>query len=265
MVACTGLAFAAGFAGAASAASAPDHVPQAGNWEGSGPHGLPLSFSLVSLGGRLRATSIAVGAPLACPPRARDAEGVPLSLVNYSGPGGTTGQPDGSAMLSGEVPGRGRIAQLTGYFTSPTAGTFSLQVNSTVGCGWPRRTLTWHVHRAGRRRVGDGVWTASLRGQGISSGTVKVTVAGLGRVVRSFRTAYTCRSAAATGNGGFAAVPAYEFIRPDGSFYSPLHGNALKGHRTLWSGRFTRNRGLVGTLEIFDPCAGGVVPLRFQR
>lgn len=240
-------------------------VPQAGDWEGSGPHGLPLSFSLASRGGQLLATAIAVGAPLTCPPTKRDAEGVPLSRVSYSGPGGATRFPDGSAALSGRAPSRGQPAYLTGRFTSSSTGTFSLQVSSAVSCGWPTQTLTWQVHRTRRRRVGDGRWTAKLIGHDIVSGSVAVTVAGLGRVVRSFRTKYRCQSATATGNGGFAAVPAYEFIRPDGSFYSPLHGNPLSGHRTLWSGRFTRAKGLAGVLEIFDACAGRVVRLRFER
>lgn len=257
-----GLLLAGAFASATALASSA--TPAAGNWEGVGSHGLPLSFSLHRHNGRLVATAIAVGAPLTCPARKRDAEAIPLSNVAYSGPGGATGQASGTAVLSGAVPGRSQTARLTGQFSTPTTGTFSLPVHSKVGCGWPTRTLVWQVQRAGRERIRDGVWKASLTGSGITSGSATIRVAAKGRVVRSFKSSYTCESATIAGNGGFTAAPAYEFIRPDGRFYSPLHGNSLNGHRTLWSGRFTDGGKLSGTLLIYDTCAGKIVPLQFQ-
>lgn len=262
--ACIGLLVGAGFL-AGSSALASQAVPEAGNWEGVGPHNLPLSFSLSRRGGRLVATSVVVGAPLTCPPNERDAEAVPLARVAYSGPDGGSSEAGDSATLSGVVPGRHQHALLPGQFSSSTSGTFALQVNSTVGCGWPSQTLTWQVHRVRRSRVGDALWSARLHGRGITSGHVEVGVAGNGRVVRSFRATYDCRSSSSSGKGGFDVSPAYEFVRPGGRFFSPLHGNALRGRRTLWSGRFTRARGLVGILSIYDTCTRRIVLLRFRR
>ena len=83
-------------AAARTAAVAASAVPQAGDWEGTGPHGLPLSFELARHGGHIVATSLAVGYPASCPALARDTEGVPLTSPAYAGPAGTTGPAAGA-------------------------------------------------------------------------------------------------------------------------------------------------------------------------
>jgi hypothetical protein len=176
-----------------------------------------------------------------------------------------SGQTNRLAVLSGRVPRSQHVARITGEFTTSRSGTFSIQVKRKVGCGWPYPTLTWQVHRAARERITDGTWTASLTAPDITSGRVKLIVAGHGRVVRFFRSFYNCQTATVSSQGGFAAAPAYEFIRPNGSFYSPLHGNSLHGHRTTWGGWLTSAGKLTGTLSIHDSCTGQLMHAHFQR
>lgn len=250
----------------ASVARATALVPLSGDWEGSGAHGLPLSFSLARRGGHLVATSLSLGAPSVCPANARDTKVLALTDVAYAGPGGARGAGGsaGASALSGLIAGQAVRASLTGTFTSRRAGTFSLQVRSEVGCGWPQHTLTWAVHPAIRRPVPDGTWSAQLSGPGISAGAVTIVVRGAGRVIESLRGSLRCQTSTEVGAISVDATPAYEFIRPDGSFYSPLAGNAIKGHSTLWSGRFTSGHRLTGTLSIYDSCTRQLVRAGFR-
>lgn len=245
-------------------AGASSPVPLAGNWEGRGPHGLPLSFALAQRHGHLVVTSIALGAPWACPATRRDAEAIPLSDVAYSGPGSSQGSA-GGAVLSGRVPGRAHISVLRGEFTSPRTGTFSIRVKSTVGCGWPTENLTWQVRRAPRIHLVDGPRVAPLTAPGITAGRVRVFVAAEGRVVESIRTRFNCETDTETITGGFDLSPAYELIRPHGHFFSPLSRNSFDGHRALWSGRLSRGGALSGTVRIYDPCSGQVLDATFSR
>lgn len=113
--------------------------------------------------------------------------------------------------------------------------------------------------------IADGTWMAPLSGPGITTGTVKLVVAGDGRVVQSFSSSFSCESDSVTSAIKFADTPAYDFIRSNGSFYSPLHGNLVHGHDTTWNGSFGAGGGLSGTLRIYDPCTGGVVAAHFLK
>ncbi len=239
-------------------------VPQAGDWEGIGPDGLPLSFNLAHRGGHLVATSMAIGYPASCPAVARDAEAVPVDHPAYAGPG--AGQSNGSstAMLSGRIRRSTQPVVLRGAFSGPRTGTFSVQIQQHVGCGWPDQTLTWTVRRSNRAQVGDGTWTGPLTAPGLINANVRLVVDEQGRVVDSFTTFFTCLTAAAQGNTNFRAVPAFEFIRSDGSFSSPLDGGRVKGRPTTWHGRFLPNGSLTGTLTIFDDCTNHLIRARFS-
>jgi hypothetical protein len=250
----------------ASAASG-GTVPLPGSWEGNGPHGVPLSFKLVRRGGHLVLTSLAAGSPATCPALPRDAEAVPLASVSYAGPGGVTGV--GSSLLppvalSGRVPARTQRIFVRGSFSSPGSGTLSVPIQKNLGCGWPDSTITWSVHRARRRDVADGTWTGPLTAQGLINGNVRLVVAEEGRVIQSFTTFFTCLTDTQQGNTTVRAVPAFEFIRPDGSFYSPLTGTLVRGHNTTWSGRFSAAGTLTGTLKIFNDCTNRVIKARFS-
>ena len=62
-------------------------TPVLGDWEGVGPHGLPLSFNLARVRGRVTISDLTVGDPLLCPGRLAptNANGYPQAL--YLGPG----------------------------------------------------------------------------------------------------------------------------------------------------------------------------------
>lgn len=259
---CAGIAATAAVVAVAVAAAptqARSHrvVPRTGDWEGVGAHRLPLSFELVRRHRRIAAGNITLGSPFWCPADERDAESVPLFATAYAGPGGpraSGGSSKASAVLSGRVPGGSTTASLTGDFTSAQSGTFTLQVDRSVGCGWPAGSLTWQVHAAQRPRVPDGTWTATVSGPDITRGTVRLRVVGQGRVVNSVSASCRCQTATSVGSTSFKTSPAYEFIRPGGDFYSPQTGNTVGGHITTWSGRFSGGGALTGTLNIYDAC-----------
>lgn len=256
---------AAAMAGSAGAATG-SAVPLAGNWEGSGPHGAPLSFSLVRTGDRIVATSLVVGYPSSCPALGRDAEAVPLDGPVYAGPGGR-GTP-GSAVLppvslSGQIPGSSQQVFVRGSFSRPGAGVLSVQIKKKIGCGWPDTTLTWKIHRASRRIIEDGTWTGPLSASGLINANVRIVVGAQGRVVDSFTSFFTCITDTSQGNTIFRSSPAFDFVRPDGSFLSPLTSALLGGHRTTWSGRFSSRGALTGSLTVFDDCTNRLIRASF--
>lgn len=253
-------------ASVSTASASGSAAPLPGNWEGSGPHGVPLSFRLVRQAGHLVLTSLAAGSPAACPVLPRDAEAVPLFGLSYAGPGGATSV--GSSVLppvvlSGRIPATTQRVFLRGAFSSPGSGRLSVQIQKKFHCGWPERILTWSVHRRTRRKVADGTWTGPLTATGLINGNVRLSVSEQGRVVDSFTSFFTCLTNTQQGNTTFRSVPAFEFIRRDGSFYSLLTGTRLHGHNTTWSGRFSASGKLTGTLSIFDDCTNRVIRASF--
>lgn len=265
-----GLALSIGLLAAANAAPAGaasgSAVPLVGNWEGTGPHGVPLSFNLVRQGGSVVATSVAVGYPASCPAVGRDAEAVPLDNPLYAGPGGRTSP--GSAVLppvslSGQVAGSAQQVFVRGSFTNPRTGALSIQIQKRIGCGWPDTTLTWGVHHASRRPVADGTWTGPLTAHGLINANVRFVVGEQGRVIDSFTSFFTCITDTQQGNTTFRSSPAFDFIRPDGSFFSPLTSALLRGHRTTWSGRFSQSGKLTGGLTVFDDCTNHLIKASF--
>jgi hypothetical protein len=252
-------------ASVSTASASGSATPLPGNWEGTGPHGVPLSFNLVRQGGHLVLTSLAAGSPATCPALPRDAEAVPLAGVSYAGPGGATGSGTANlpVTLSGRIPASAQRVFLRGAFVSPGAGTLSVPIQKKLSCGWPDGTLTWSVHRSPRRKITDGTWFGPLTAPGLINGNVRLSVSAQGRVVQSFTSFFTCLTDTQQGNTTFRSVPAFDFIRRDGSFYSPLTGTRLHGHTTTWSGRFTASGTLTGTLSIFDDCTNRVIRAKF--
>lgn len=266
--------WAGGLAQAEARAPRGSSVPVAGDWEGTGSDGIPLSFELVRRSGRVVATSIALGSPNSCPADARDSDAIPLQKVGYAGPGGvdSTGFFGSSptATLSGKLSDDPSfIALIQGRFTTPRTGTFEARTKPPNGCGgWPKSIIKWKVHRAARRVVPDASWAAELSGPGISSGTIGVVVAGKGRVVSSFTGSLTCNDTdrqgiEQQGNESFGSTPAYLFIHPDGNFHSPLKADAINGLPTTWDGTFSPSGALTGTLSVWDPCTNGPVNTTF--
>jgi hypothetical protein len=248
-------------------AAAPSAVPEAGNWEGTGPDGLPLSFELARRGGHVVATALAAGYPGGCPAVGRDAEAVPLANPVYAGPGGNAGAgvfgSSPPAVLAGRMPGSKQQVNLSGSFSTARSGAFSIKVSKPVGCGWPDTTLTWRVHRAARRPVADATWTGPLTATGLINGNVRLVVGSQGRVIESFTTFFTCVTDTTQGNTSFRAVPAFEFIRPGGGFESPLNGGDVHGHPTTWTGSFSGAGRLSGSVRIFDDCTNQLIQAHF--
>lgn len=248
---------------AVSPASAAAATPQAGDWEGTGPHGLPLSFQLIHRGGHVLATALAVGYPGNCPALARDAEAIPLANPAYTGPGGQAAAgSSASVVLAGRTP-QSQPVYLSGSFSSGRTGSLSIKISKPVGCGWPNSTLSWQVHRATRRPVADGTWTGPLTATGLINGNVRLVVGAQGRVIESFASFFTCITDTEQGNTNFRASPAYDFVGPGGAFSSPLNGGAVKGHPTTWSGRFSASGTLAGTVTIFDDCTNQTIRAHF--
>jgi hypothetical protein len=270
VVALVALAAAAvvGVAPAWARSTRPASVPHVGDWEGSGPHGIPLSFELVRRHGRVVATSIAFGAPTSCPATPRDTEVLPLFRVAYHGPGGapanvllTGGLP---VTLSGKAPDHLGGLLIAGTFTTHRRGWFRVtSARTRLHCGWPTGARIWRVHLAHRRPVKDASWTAPLTGAGITGGSVDLAIVGQGRAVRSFAGQLDCQSSSEQGTESFGANPAYEFVRADGSFYSPQDTNLIQGVPTLWKGTFSATGALSGTLRIYDPCTKAPTQLSF--
>jgi hypothetical protein len=239
-------------------------VPVAGDWEGSGPHGLPLSYELVRRGGHVVATAVTIGYPLGCPANERDSEAVPLSSVSYAGPGGLHSagflEPSTTAKLSGHFPtaSGGYPALVTGKLNTPRSAILTAGTDDTVGCGWPRHKLTWTAHPTRRQHVPDGKWTAVISGGGLA-GTVSLSTAGDGRVIASFAASYSFACQGNTVGGNVHSAPAYVFIKPNGTFASPEHINFVNGVPTTWSGTFSRAGGVSGNFTTGGGCENAAI------
>jgi hypothetical protein len=236
-------------------------APVTGNWEGTGPHGLPLSFALSSRHGKIIATNVALGFPISCPAQSRDADTVPLSGLTYRGPGATAADPlDPETIVIVGRNGRTNY-KLSGILSSSRAGAFSTLTNEHIGCGWPTHNLSWSVKPVRRRSVADGVWRGTMSGGGAHGGTVRVTVTGGGRVSTSFAGSLTC---AGGEEQGFSSNGSNEFISANGVFRSVLPGQELNGVRIGYSGTFDGHGHLNGTATVPSPCTGRAARVSFR-
>lgn len=253
---------------------APPVIPVAGDWEGTGTDGIPLSFELKRRHGHVIATAVTLGSQGSCPANGRDAEAVPLERVGYAGDGGRyrvglSASPT-AASLTGRLSYDQKFtASISGHFTSPRAGTFETTPFPRSSCGWPTKLIVWKVHAAKRRAVRDGGWTAQLSGQEVTSGALQLSVVGGGRVLKSVSGNFNCQYTDSYGNlhqdnESFDANPAYEFIQDTGVFYSPVDSNLANGYPTTWEGTFSAGGGLSGTLDVYNPCTQGPTQMTFS-
>jgi hypothetical protein len=191
-----------------------------GNWEGVGPQGLPLSFSLTRARGRVTLSNLTIGDPLFCSGRLAPTNALGYERALYIGPGALpqvrlNWHPDEIAIRVGM--GAPFAPELNGRLLGRREMTLSepAPANQRPGCGWPSRRLTWRVAPAKRTPVTAGEWTGTVGVPG-GGGTVLVKVAPSGRAVELFRVAVQC----ATGGGSFEVGPAAvgEFISAEGAF-----------------------------------------------
>ncbi len=242
---------------AAAPRSAP--APALGDWEGIGPHGLPFSFNLKRVDGRITISDLTPGDPLYCPGHLQPTNAYFYSRATYIGPGALpvvriNWQPDEILIRVGR--GTPFEPQWDGRLLDPRMATLSTPAptNEPKGCGWPSKRLTWRLAPAKRVPVRPGVWTGAVTVPG-GSGTVSVTVMPSGRIVQRFKVSVDCPS----GGGGFSVGPAKvgDFIAADGTFEDANRPASFQG-------RFTTEGTLTGRLTASLPESCGARSFAFE-
>jgi hypothetical protein len=252
----------------AGVADARVRSPVLGNWEGRGPHGLPLSLRFVRRHGRVDVRNLVIGYGLSCPANRAHTEAVDYP-AGYIGPGA----PSPFLKFFG-VPASGFLIQLQGAanatttlegrLTSRRRGTLSMPAPTNMTpeerrC-WPRRVDRWRIRARHRRRVADGTWTGSVSAADSPAltGTVTVGVSARGRELSEFSISYECGSG--PGGSGISTKPAYEFIDSKGAFAGPPTHQSVNGVPTTWQARFGTDGVLRGTFSSWDGCTPGPGP-----
>jgi hypothetical protein len=233
-------------------------APALGNWEGHGPHGLPLSFRFVRHHPHVGVRDLVVGAGVSCPAQRSSAEAVAYSAV-YLGPGrpspflDTFNIPANGFLI--ELQGAGNFGSLERRLKNRRRGSLSMAAPSNAPSCWPQRTDRWKIRHRTRSAVQDGSWAGSVSLAGTSSvtGTVSVGVSAGGRELDEFSLSYRCGPQG--GGGGVTTKPAYEFIDATGSFAGPPDHQILIGIATTWRGHFGIDGLLDGTFTTANLCS----------
>lgn len=236
-----------------AAASAPAR-PALGDWEGLGPHGLPLTFVLGSRHGRIVLSHLAVGFPLNCPGKPTPIVAVAYKAGSYGGPGSPprvrlpSWKPR-DMLVEGYNPAGPpgtTFVELDGRLLARRQAVLSMGISPRVPkhCGWPAKRVMWTLRPQHRVAVAAGTWTGAVTVPG-GTGTVTVKVGAAGRVVDLFKIEITCTPGG--GGGGFSAgPPAEEFISATGAFEGWGYAH--------WRGRFGADGVLNGTFVPGDQC-----------
>lgn len=231
--------------------------PALGNWEGRGPHGLPLSYRFVRSHGHVEVRDLVIGYGFSCPPKRANAEAV-LYSAGYIGPGRpspflkTFHIPVNGFLI--DLQGATTFGTLEGRLTRRSRGRLSMSAPKSTPRCWPRKTNRWKIRRRSRRVVRDGTWAGTVTQADDPSitGTLEVGVAAHGRELSSFSLSYTCGPGG--GGGGITTSPAYEFIDTGGVFAGPPTHQIVNGVPTTWSGRFGTDKVLRGTFTTANQC-----------
>jgi hypothetical protein len=249
----------------AGPAAARVRAPVLGDWEGRGPHGLPLSLRFVRRHGRVDVRDLVIGYGLSCPANRSHTEAVDYP-AGYLGPGATS-----PFLKFFDIPANGFLIQLQGaaYATTTLEGRLRSRRRGTLSMKaptdmtpeerrcWPTRVDRWRIRARHRLRVSEGTWTGSVSAAGLPelTGTVTVGVTAGGRELSEFSIDYQCGSA--PGGSGISTKPAYEFIDAKGAFAGPPTHQSVNGVPTTWSGRFGTDGVLRGTFSSWDGCTPG--------
>lgn len=232
--------------------------PALGNWEGRGPHGLPLSFRFVRSHRHVGVSDLVIGYGLGCPAMRSSAEAVAYS-AGYIGPGrpspflNTFHIPANGFLI--DLQGATMFGTLEGRLEGRQRGVLSMSAPTNAPRCWPQKTDRWKIRHRKRRAVRDGSWTGSvsLPGDPRLSGTVAIGVSAHGRELNAFSLSYRCGSQG--GGGGVTTNPAYEFIDAGGEFTGPPDRQSVNGIPTTWSGRFGTDGVLNGTFSTANLCS----------
>jgi hypothetical protein len=235
----------------ASAQAARSHLqPVLGDWEGTGPYGLRLSFEFVRVGRHVIARDLALGLPISCRSTGNetwDASATPQ--VEYVAPGTALHGPFpplGPSQFELIIPPAAKqLVSITmqGRFSSPRRGVISI-LAPRLGCAhtaWPK-TLSFALTAAHRVPVADGLWTGTVTGPAGASGRVKIRVIDGGRIETDFSVSYSCPPAIGT-SGNFELGPLATvgfLIEGNGSI------GGAQGSETAWNGHFAANGLLTG-------------------
>ncbi|MEA2314807.1 MAG: hypothetical protein QOI03_1499 [Solirubrobacteraceae bacterium] len=240
----------------ASARAQPARPPVLGDWEGVGPEGLPLSFSLTRAHGLVAIRELTVGDPLRCPGRFAPTDAFNYPHASYIGPGAPplvriNWRPTEIRIRIGM--GAPLSPEWDGQLLSPRQAILSepAPTKEPAGCGWQSKRLTWRLSPAKRTPVRAGGWSGTIEAPGVS-GTVALRVAASGRIVELFSTTIRCES----GSGQFGVGPAAvgEFIAANGVFEDATRPAAFQG-------RFGPAEAVSGTVTGgFSGCGAGPFP-----
>ena len=231
-------------AGATAAGAHGVRPPVLGDWEGTGPEGLPLSFVLARRHGRVSVSDLTVGDPLRCPGRIAptDAYSYPQSV--YIGPGALpvvriNWRPDSLEIRVGMGAPFG--PELDGRLVNARRAILSepAPAHLPAGCSWNTRRLTWRLAPARRLSVTAGEWTGTISAAGVT-GTVSFRVGASGRVLELFNASAQCE--AGGGSFGIGQAPVGDFIMANGSFSDP-------SRPAPYQGRFTSPGAVAGTVS----------------
>jgi len=227
--------------------------PALGDWEGVGPHGLPLTFVLAKKGRKIVIRNLAVGFPVNCPKQPTPTVAIAFKVATYGGPGAPP-----RVRLPGWKPNDITIfatnphqfpLEIDGRLISHTRAVLStgLAPNVPKNCGWPKKRVTWNVRPRHRTPVAAGNWTGTATVPG-GTGTVEVQVTAAGRIVNLVVVTIDCTSGEGLGGGGFGSgPPAEEFVASNGAFGG-------WGSGAHWKGVFGANGVLTGTFTATDYC-----------
>jgi hypothetical protein len=231
--------------------------PALGDWEGSGPHGLQLSFEFVRQRSSARLRYLALSQPSGC--RIGDSPGFSTTYFADSYYYAATRYPQPIPRAGFVIKPAGDFAIVAvdtrhplipfavavGRFTGSRAGSVAVPAypfRCATG-GWPK-TVHFRLVAGRRAPVGDGTYMGAVVGPpaGIT-GTIRATMVGGGRVLTDFAVAWTCPEG---GGASFELGPSAatgEFVGADGS---------VDAHFTLlgtWSGRFNSGGSFAGTFS----------------
>ena len=218
--------------------------PAAGDWEGRGPHGLALSFQLTRTQKGIRADSLTVMRPYACPATVRRANAQSVPTTGYAGPGAAPpflqvpllARP-GTIDISGLLPGSPFPLEIEGRLHGRTRATVTtLRPSFSGNACWPRM-LRFELRRSHRVAVADGHWAGTQTDPSGATVTVQVDVTGHGRLVSSFGFGLYCPGQdPASGQPAFGLGPDVNgrFIAATGTFSGAYNATSS----LVWSGRF---------------------------
>jgi hypothetical protein len=247
--------------GADVAAARTVRPPVLGNWEGRGPHGLPLSVRFVRRHRRVDVRDLVIGYGLSCPANRSHTEAVDYA-AGYIGPGSPSpflkyfGLPANGFLI--QLQGAANTATLEGRLTTRREGTVSMTAPTNSSAErrcWPRKVDRWRIRARRRRPVAEGTWTGTVSAADSPAitGTVTVGVTAGGRELSEFSISYRC-GGARPGGSGISTKPAYEFIDAAGVFAGPPTHQSVNGVPTMWRGRFGADGVLRGTFSSWDGC-----------